>query len=473
MFDEFNNTELNDVPIMKEINSLLESTMISVIDDMLELQRDYKLDRVKEEMAVYESLFNFEDDESEEEDVLEGVQESFVDLDYEVTMEGFKPERHEKRLASISEKVEKKLSKIKTQKQKDKLLKYLESNLEMMEMIKSEHPEEKGKGVRTLKSLIVKVKKAKVAVSEAVGEDDNEGKKKNLAEKARQAFAEAKKKLDTFKAKVVEFVNKVINFFKMGCRPMDTFLKNRDYELRQKMAKQPNFAFTMHKWNVVEGDRKFLDCMDMLSKIVKIDYVNRMDGTGEDKKLSFPKACGYNSAMDMYSSLRKTYCSEKKVDQVVKIQDAINLLKNRDKFLQSIKAQGTAVKTLCNQAAALLGAFLADNVMNGEVKAKDISDFYLLIGFINKSMVEGLQLVDVRKSIYFAMYREYGACLRAYLPDKIKLDKKTKAVVPVGNHDNRKDEKEEKNDEEDKSPKSIVPVGESFLDDCMGEIDNF
>jgi hypothetical protein len=50
---------------------------------------------------------------------------------------------------------------------------------------------------------------------------------------------------------------------------------------------------------------------------------------------------------------------------------------------------------------------------------------------------------------------------------------KTKAVVPVGNHDNRKDEKEEKNDEEDKSPKSIVPVGESFLDDCMGEIDNF
>lgn len=445
MFNDFENTELYETASMEEINSLLESAMVSVIDDMLELQRDYKLDRVREERAVYESLFNFEDDDIED-DTFEEVQEAFVDLDYEVAMEGFKPERHEKRLASISEKVEKKISKIKTQKQKDKLLKYLESNLESMEQIRSEYPEEKGKGVRTLKSLIVKVKKVKVAVSEAVGEDDNADKKKNLADKARQAFGEAKKKLDAFKAKVVEFVNKIINFFKMGCRPMDTFLKNRDYELRQKMAKEPNFAFTMHKWNVAEGDRKFLDCMDMLSKIVKIDYVNRMDGTGEDKKLSFPKACGYNSAMDMYSSLRKAYCSDKKVDQVVKIQDAINLLKNRDKFLQSIKAQGTAVKTLCNQAAALLGAFLADNVINGDVKAKDVSDFYLLIGFINKSMVEGLQLIDVRKSVYFAMYREYGACLRAYLPEKLKLDKKTKAVVPVG---------------------------ESFLDDCMEEIDNF
>lgn len=120
-----------------------------------------------------------EDDDNEDEDDisdddLDEVQEAFIDCQFEITMEGFKPERHKKLIEKICSKVDKKLSKLKSEKQKDKLLKYLESNLEMMEMIKNEYPEEKGEGVRTVKSLISKVKSAKVAVKEGFENFDDD-----------------------------------------------------------------------------------------------------------------------------------------------------------------------------------------------------------------------------------------------------------------------------------------------------------
>lgn len=120
-----------------------------------------------------------EDDDNEgdddiSDDDLDEVQEAFIDCQFEITMEGFKPERHKKLIEKICSKVDKKLSKLKSEKQKDKLLKYLESNLEMMEMIKNEYPEEKGEGVRTVKSLISKVKSAKVAVKEGFENFDDD-----------------------------------------------------------------------------------------------------------------------------------------------------------------------------------------------------------------------------------------------------------------------------------------------------------
>jgi hypothetical protein len=117
---------------------------------------------------------NEDDDISDDEDDdLDEVQEAFIDCQFEITMEGFRPERHKKLIEKISNKVDKKLSNLKSQKQKDKLLKYLESNLEMMEMIKDEYPEEKGQGVRVVKSLISKVKSAKVAVKESFDNNDD------------------------------------------------------------------------------------------------------------------------------------------------------------------------------------------------------------------------------------------------------------------------------------------------------------
>lgn len=115
-----------------------------------------------------------EDDDDISDDDLDEVQEAFIDCQFEITMEGFKPERHKKLIEKICSKVDKKLSKLKSEKQKDKLLKYLESNLEMMEMIKNEYPEEKGEGVRTVKSLISKVKSAKVAVKEGFENFDDD-----------------------------------------------------------------------------------------------------------------------------------------------------------------------------------------------------------------------------------------------------------------------------------------------------------
>lgn len=119
-----------------------------------------------------------EDDDNEDDDIsdddLDEVQEAFIDCQFEITMEGFKPERHKKLIEKICSKVDKKLSKLKSEKQKDKLLKYLESNLEMMEMIKNEYPEEKGEGVRRVKSLISKVKSAKVAVKEGFENFDDD-----------------------------------------------------------------------------------------------------------------------------------------------------------------------------------------------------------------------------------------------------------------------------------------------------------
>lgn len=115
-----------------------------------------------------------EDDDDISDDDLDEVQEAFIDCQFEITMEGFKPERHKKLIEKICSKVDKKLSKLKSEKQKDKLLKYLESNLEMMEMIKNEYPEEKGEGVRTVKSLISKVKNAKVAVKEGFENFDDD-----------------------------------------------------------------------------------------------------------------------------------------------------------------------------------------------------------------------------------------------------------------------------------------------------------
>lgn len=113
-----------------------------------------------------------EDDDDISDDDLDEVQEAFIDCQFEITMEGFKPERHKKLIEKICNKVDKKLSKLKSEKQKDKLLKYLESNLEMMEMIKDEYPEEKGEGTRTVKSLISKVKSARVAVKEGFNNFD-------------------------------------------------------------------------------------------------------------------------------------------------------------------------------------------------------------------------------------------------------------------------------------------------------------
>lgn len=104
----------------------------------------------------------------------EEVLEAFTDIEFEITMEGFKPERHQKRIEKVTAKVEKKLAKLKSEKQKEKLLKFLNSELESMEQIREEHPEEKGRGVRAVKSLIVKVKRAKVAVEESLYDMDED-----------------------------------------------------------------------------------------------------------------------------------------------------------------------------------------------------------------------------------------------------------------------------------------------------------
>lgn len=100
------------------------------------------------------------------------VLEAFTDIEYEITMEGFNPERHQKKLDKITSKVENKLGKLKSDKAKEKLLKFLNKQLEKMEDIREEYPEEKGRGVRAIKSLIVKVKRAKVAVSESFDDID-------------------------------------------------------------------------------------------------------------------------------------------------------------------------------------------------------------------------------------------------------------------------------------------------------------
>lgn len=114
-----------------------------------------------ESSSVEESL-DFYDDEMEE------VEEAFVDFEYEVTMEAsFKPDRHQMRLAKITDKVNKKLSKLKTEKQRVKLLRYLDSTLVMMNLIKKEFPQEKGVGARTVKQLMVKVKRAKLPTMES------------------------------------------------------------------------------------------------------------------------------------------------------------------------------------------------------------------------------------------------------------------------------------------------------------------
>lgn len=255
----------------------------------------------------------------------------------------------------------------------------------------------------------------------------------------------AKAKIDEIKRVVVEFVNKIINYIKMGFKPMDKFLYNRQYELNEKMTKEPNFEFKMHDWRPDDGDRLVLDLMDGLAKIVKFDYINRMQGVGgsDDVKLSYPKSCGYNNAMDMYEDVKKKYLpSKEKKDKIVKIQNVIALLKNRDKFLQSVKAQGEAVKRLCGQADAILMSYLKQNTKNGELNTMFVNNFYTLTLFIQKSMSEALHIIDIRKNIYFAMYREYGACLRAYLPGKTpELDQKTRAVtVREGFYDELVDE---------------------------------
>lgn len=362
MFEDFNNPEEYGTPTAEELKALFESTLVELATDMCELQKEFIAANVENKNAVYESLFNFEDEEEVVEEAAEG-----------------------------------------------------EENKE------GEKKEDKKTGRLANSKMVVR---------------------------AKETIKAAKQKIDAFKAKIVEFVNKVINYFKMGCKPMDKFLKDRDYELRQKIAKEPNFSFTMHKWTVDEGDKKLLDCMDTLSSLVKLDYVNRMEGSNRDEKLSFPKACGYDNALQMFGSLKKAYCEkDEKVEQVVPIQKAVALLKNRDKVLNSIKAQGNACKTLCNQATALLIAYFNQHVQKATIDSIVMANTYALIAFINKSLQEALHLIDIRKSVYFAMYREYGACLRAYLPGPApKLDNKTKAVVPVG---------------------------ESLLDDCLDEMDNF
>lgn len=115
-----------------------------------------------------------EDDDDISDDDLDEVQEAFIDCQFEITMEGFKPERHRMMIAKIIDKVNKKLSKLKTEAQRVKLLRYLESNLEMMKMVKNEHPEEKGEGVRAVKTLISKVKSAKIAVKEGIENFDDD-----------------------------------------------------------------------------------------------------------------------------------------------------------------------------------------------------------------------------------------------------------------------------------------------------------
>lgn len=104
----------------------------------------------------------------------EEVLEAFTDIEFEITMEGFKPERHQKRIEKVTAKVEKKLANLKSEKAKEKLLKFLNSELETMEQIREEYPEEKGRGARVVKSLIVKVKRAKVAVEESLYDMDED-----------------------------------------------------------------------------------------------------------------------------------------------------------------------------------------------------------------------------------------------------------------------------------------------------------
>lgn len=104
----------------------------------------------------------------------EEVLEAFTDIEFEITMEGFKPERHQKRIEKVTAKVEKKLANLKSEKAKEKLLKFLNSELETMEQIREEYPEEKGRGARAVKSLIVKVKRAKVAVEESLYDMDED-----------------------------------------------------------------------------------------------------------------------------------------------------------------------------------------------------------------------------------------------------------------------------------------------------------
>lgn len=261
--------------------------------------------------------------------------------------------------------------------------------------------------------------------------------------KATELAKKAKSKIDEIKRVVVEFINKIINYIKMGFKPMDKFLYNRQYELKEKMAKEPNFEFTMHDWKPDEGDRLVLDLMDGLAKIVKYDYVNRMEGGANEVRLSYPKSCGYKSALEMYDDVKKKYLpSKEKKEKIVKIENVVSLLKNRDKFLQSVKAQGEAVKRLCGQADALLVSYLKQNAKNGELNSMFVNNFYALTVFIQKSMSEALHIIDIRKNIYFAMYREYGACLRAYLPGKTpELDQKTRAVtVREGFYDELVDE---------------------------------
>lgn len=255
----------------------------------------------------------------------------------------------------------------------------------------------------------------------------------------------AKAKIEEIKRIVVEFINKVINYVKMGFKPMDKFLYNRQHELKEKMAKEPNFEFKMHDWRPDDGDRLVLDLMDGLAKIVKYDYLNRMEGGVNDIKLSYPKSCGYKNALEMYDDVKKKYLpSKEKKDKIVKIQNVVALLKNRDKFLDSVKVQGAVVKRLCGQADALLLSYLKQNAKNGELDTMFVNNFYALTLFIQKSMSEALHIIDIRKNIYFAMYREYGACLRAYLPGKTpELDQKTRAVtVREGFYDELVDEME-------------------------------
>lgn len=103
-------------------------------------------------------------------DDFEEILEGFTDIEFEIATEGYKPERHQKRIEKVTAKVEKKLANLKSEKAKEKLLKFLNSELESMEQIRSEHPEEKGRGARAVKSLIVKVKRAKVPTKESVEE---------------------------------------------------------------------------------------------------------------------------------------------------------------------------------------------------------------------------------------------------------------------------------------------------------------
>lgn len=114
-----------------------------------------------EKAPVGESVGEFDDEDFEE------VQEAFIDCEYEITMEGFKPDKHKVRIAKIENKVNSKLAKMRNEAQRGKLLNYLNDQLQMMEMIKKEFPEEKGQGLRVVKGLISKVKSAKIATPKA------------------------------------------------------------------------------------------------------------------------------------------------------------------------------------------------------------------------------------------------------------------------------------------------------------------